>query len=53
MFKIRLHGLLPDSTKAAEQLETIYRVVDVSTPYKDRGNSELYRIYVTVTEKGG
>lgn len=49
MVKIRLHGLLEDIEPMVENLKNFYNVVDVSKPYKDRGDSKLYRIYVTVT----
>jgi hypothetical protein len=49
MVKIRLHGLLNDVKLIAENMKLNYNVVDVSEPYKDRGESKFYRIYVTIS----
>lgn len=46
--KIRLHGTLEEVQEAAKQLDRVFQVVSVSEPYKDRGKSELYRVYVEV-----
>ncbi|MBP3040569.1 hypothetical protein J9303_13845 [Bacillaceae bacterium Marseille-Q3522] len=46
--KIRLHGTLKEVEKAAEKLKNLFQVVSISSPYKDRGESELYRVYVEV-----
>lgn len=46
--KIRLHGTLDEINEAAERLKQTFTVVSVSAPYKDRGNSSLYRLYVEV-----
>jgi len=48
MVKIRLHGLLEDIQLMAQDMKNWYKVVQISEPYKDRGQSEFYRIYVTV-----
>lgn len=34
--------------EAAEKIKRTFKVVSVSSPYKDRGESELYRIYIEV-----
>lgn len=46
--KIRLHGTLDEVKDGIERLKNIFQVVSVSNPYKDRGESELYRVYVDV-----
>lgn len=48
MIKIRLHGTLIEIQRMAASMKNFYSVVDISKPYKDRGESELYRIYITV-----
>lgn len=51
MVKIRLWGLLEDIELAKQELEKNFRVLSVSCPYKDRGESEYYRLYVDVELK--
>lgn len=46
--KICLHGTLDEVERAAEKIRSVFRVVSVSDPYKDRGESDLYRIYIEV-----
>lgn len=46
--KIRLHGTLDEVNEAAERLKETFIVVSISNPYKDRGDSSLYRVYVEV-----
>lgn len=46
--KIRLHGTLNEIEQATEKLKETFKVVAISSPYKDRGQSELYRVYVEV-----
>ena len=46
--KIRLHGTLDEVMEATEKIKSMFKVVSVSSPYKDRGESELYRIYIEV-----
>jgi hypothetical protein len=48
MVKIRLHGLLDEIQTIAENMRIHYNVVQVSQPYKDRGESQFYRMYITV-----
>ena len=48
MVKIRLMGTLEDLERFVADLSTHYHLLEVSEPYKNRGNSELYRLYVTV-----
>jgi hypothetical protein len=43
-----LHGTLQEVRQASEKLHEVFQVVSVSEPYKDRGQSELYRVYVEV-----
>lgn len=46
--KIRLRGTSSEVEKAAEKLKEVFNVVSVSKPYKDRGDSQLFRVYVEV-----
>ncbi|MEG6533723.1 hypothetical protein NSQ82_20530 [Caldifermentibacillus hisashii] len=46
--KIRLHGMLEEVQEAIARIELSFRVVSISKPYKDRGKSVLYRVYVEV-----
>lgn len=48
MVEIRLRGLLNQLEALVDTLRINFTVVSVSKPYKDRGDSELYRIYVKV-----
>ena len=48
MIKIRLHGLLDELNELVEDMKKKYEVLQVSEPYKDRGDSAFYRIYVTI-----
>ena len=52
MIKIRLHGTLDELKKAVVELEETFIVLAESEPYKDRGISEYYRIYVDCELKG-
>lgn len=49
--KIRLHGTLSEVERAAEKIRSIFRVVSVSDPYKDRGGSKWVRVYIEVKEE--
>lgn len=46
--KIRLHGTLNEVEVATKQIENTFHVVSISEPYKDRGKSKLYRVYIDV-----
>lgn len=46
--KIRLHGLLDEVNEGIERLRASFDIVSISKPYKDRGESELFRVYVEV-----
>lgn len=48
--KIRLRGTLPEVQAAAERLKVVFAVVSISKPYKDRGESVLYRVYVEIRQ---
>lgn len=45
--KIRIEGTLQEIDAAAEKLRLIFRVGNVSKPYKNR-NSDLHRVYIEV-----
>jgi hypothetical protein len=44
--KIRLHGTLEEVTESTSIIKKAFHVVSISRPYKDRGESELYRVYI-------
>ena len=46
MVKIRLHGTLEEISKSKKNIESVFRVLSESIPYKDRGKSEYYRVYL-------
>jgi hypothetical protein len=48
MLKLRVHGPLPDIKEYTESLrqDKSMRLLSVSEPYKNRGESEYYRIYI-------
>ena len=46
MVKIRLNGTLEEIEKAKRSIENTFEVLSVSKPYKDRGNTELWRVYL-------
>lgn len=48
MIKIRLWGKLEELEQSKQELEKCFKVLFVSQPYKDRGQSEYYRLYVEV-----
>lgn len=48
MIKIRLWGKLEELEQSKQELEKSFEVLFVSQPYKDRGQSEYYRVYVEV-----
>lgn len=51
MIKIRLWGKLEELEQSKEELQKSFKVLFVSQPYKDRGKSEYYRVYVEVELK--
>ena len=46
VIKIRLHGTKPEIDKTISYLELVMELYSVSGYYKDRGNSQYYRVYV-------
>lgn len=50
--KIRLHGTRGECEFAADRLRNAFRVVSISEPYRDRGESQLVRVYVEVRIPG-
>jgi hypothetical protein len=50
MIKVRVEGKLKDIEFYIKQLkkDKKFEVLEVSKPYKNRGASELYRVYVTI-----
>lgn len=50
--KIRLHGTRGECAVAADRIREAFRVVSVSEPYRDRGESQLVRVYVEVRFPG-
>ena len=46
MIKIRLHGTKEEIEKAISYLVLVANLRSVSGYYKDRGNSQYYRVYV-------
>ncbi|MFP5109610.1 hypothetical protein ACSU6B_23070 [Neobacillus sp. C211] len=48
MIEMRLRGTLKDMEAMIETLKFNYTVLSVSKPYKDGGDSELYRIYIKI-----
>lgn len=51
MIKIRLHGTEQEVMEAVKSLEPTFKLLSVSTPYKDRGQSEYVRVYVDAEKK--
>lgn len=50
--KIRLHGTRGECEFAADRIRDAFRVVSISEPYRDRGESQLVRVYVEVRIPG-
>ena len=46
MIKIRLHGTIDEIDTTIKYLEWVMDLLSVSVPYKDRGNSRYYRVYI-------
>lgn len=46
MIKVRLHGTKDEIDKAISYLELVMGFYSVSGYYKDRGNSQYYRVYI-------
>ncbi len=46
MIKIRLEGTLDELAEALPRLRDTYHILSESKPYKNRGQSEYYRLYV-------
>lgn len=46
--RIRLWGTRGECAVAADKIAEVLRVVSVSDPYRDRGNSKLVRVYVEI-----
>ena len=55
MLKISLHGELKDIESFIQKLnkQKELRVLQQSAPYKDRGKSVYYRVYLDVEEREG
>lgn len=45
---IRIIGTLKEVTAASELLEKSAEVLEISEPYRNRGSSKLYRVYITL-----
>lgn len=48
MIEIRLRGLLTDLETMVDTMRLHYNVLSVSAPYKDRGETSFYRVYLKV-----
>lgn len=48
--KIRLHGTMDEIERATEKIRAGFQIVSISSPYKDRRESKLYRVYIEVRE---
>ena len=46
MTKLRLHGTLEELQSIIEILSEQFNLLSVSDPYKDRGQSQYYRLYI-------
>lgn len=46
MVKIRLEGLLDDIKEATEKLRKVFRILNESAPYANRGKSAYCRTYI-------
>ena len=46
MVKVRLHGTLDELKQAQELVRSQFEVLSESEPYKDRGKTECYRVYM-------
>lgn len=46
MVRIRLSGTLEEIEKAKKSIENALEVLSVSKPYRDRGKTELWRVYL-------
>ena len=46
MIKIRLHGTKDEIQKTIAYLDLVANLLSVSGYYKDRGQSQYYRVYV-------
>ena len=53
MVKIRLNGTMEELENAKQSLESVFRVISESKPYKDRGKNELWRIYLDCEVENG
>lgn len=51
MIKIRLHGTLNEIKQATDTLDKVFDIQSQSEPYKDRGQSKYYRVYVDCENK--
>ena len=45
---IRLRGTETECQEAAKRLAAAFRIVSVSRPYSDRGQSSLVRVFVEI-----
>lgn len=45
---IRIMGTLDEVTAASELLEKAAEILEISEPYRNRGTSKLYRVYITL-----
>ena len=46
--KIRLEGTIKEIEESIKDLESIYNITYKSKEYRNRGSSEIYRVYITV-----
>jgi hypothetical protein len=47
--ELRITGTRAELSKAGALLGDVFEVLEVSEPYKNRGESQLYRLYVEAT----
>ena len=50
--KIRIEGSLKELSTAQGIVKSPFKVLEISKPYKNRGDSEIYRIYITSEANG-
>jgi hypothetical protein len=48
MIKMRLQGVEEDIVKMVNSLKQHYNLLEVSAPYKNRGESQFVRVYISV-----
>lgn len=52
MLKIRLQGTPEEISCAQKRLESVFHILSVSEPYKDRGKTKYWRVYLDCELKG-